>query len=136
MSILNCSCKRDCTLWALIVSAIIGIVVAFLQITAVIAVSPAALIVAFGIGVVNLTAVVYVGTRARVQAVSDCLCSAVNAALAGALFTVLSALILLAVNFAATSVLGAIITGILAASFSLTLTAIACLAKCLIGCDS
>lgn len=134
MSILNCSCRRDCTLWAVIASIIIGVVVAFLQITATITIAPAALIVAFGIAVGYLGAILYVSTRTDRQRISNCLCSAVAAVLAGVLGTVLSSVILLGITFAATSVIGAIIAGILAASFALILSATACLIKCLTDC--
>ena len=40
MTILNCEYRRDCTNVALIMSFILGIIAAFLQITAVITVTP------------------------------------------------------------------------------------------------
>lgn len=135
MSIMGCNCQRDCTLWALIASVIIGIVAAFLQITAVITVAPVALIVAFGIAVVFLGAVLYVSTRVSRESIQGCFCNAISAILAGILGTILTAAILLAVSFAATSVIGAIIVGVLAAAFSLIVTATACLVKCLTNCN-
>ena len=40
MALFNCSCKRDCALFAVIASLILGVVAALLQITAVITVTP------------------------------------------------------------------------------------------------
>lgn len=57
MPLCNCSCRCSCTAVALIVSAILGVLAAFLQITGVITVTTAFLWVALGI------AVVYLGCR-------------------------------------------------------------------------
>ena len=46
--------------------------------------------------------------------------------------TILLSVILLAVEFAATSILGAVITGLLLFSFFLTLTETACLTRCIL----
>lgn len=135
MANFGCRCRPDCTTLALIASIVIGVLVAFLRITAVVTLSTAALIVAFGVGVVYLAVAVVAAALRRTADAAECLCPAVSAALAGALGTVLTALILLAIPFAATSILGAIITGALAATFTLLLTATACLVRCLIGCS-
>ena len=62
-------------------------------------------------------------------------CTAVSTVLAGILGTILFSLVLLAVTFAATSVIGAIFVGLLLFFFSLTITATACLVKCRANCD-
>lgn len=129
-----CNSRRDCTLWALIVSLIIGIVAAFLQITAVVTLPAAALVGAFVLAVVYLATILVVSVLLRAQFEWECLGHAVNAVLAGILVTALTAATLLVIPFAATSIAGAIITGILAAAVSLTLTATACLVRCLTGC--
>lgn len=136
MAILTCNCKRDCVTWAVVASIAVGVLVAFLRITAVITVSPAALITAFGIAVGYLALVLAISPRLRAAETVGCLCPALAALLIGALGTAAGAVVLLAIPFAATSILGAIITGALAALLTLTLTATACLVKCLAGCGT
>lgn len=131
----NC-CVRDCVTWALIVSIVAGIVTAFLRITAVIELSVVALAVALGIGVVYLALLLLTAALVRGTEYTGCLCRRVNAALIGALLTVLAAVVLLAIPFAATSIIGAIVYGILAAGFTLLLTATACTVRCLTGCSA
>lgn len=124
-----CACKYNCTLFAFIASLIIGIVTAFLRITAVITVTPAFLWVLFGISVGYLlltqTASVFIRDCSR------CIRETLNAALLGALATTLLSVVLLGVTFAATSVIGAILTGLLLFAFSFTLGSSACLTRCL-----
>lgn len=134
MANFGCRCRLDCTTLAVIASIVIGILVAFLRITAVITLAPVALIVAFGIAVAYLAVTLLVSAFLRTPDTAECLCPALTAALTGSLGTVLIALVLLAIPFAATSILGAIITGALAAAFTLLLTATACLIRCLTGC--
>ena len=136
MAILNCACRRDCVTWASVVSIAVGILVAFLRITAVITVAPAALIAAFGIAVGFLALALLVAPRLETAEPACCKCNALTALLLGALGTAAGAVVLLAIPFAATSILGAIVTGAVAALFALTLTAAACLAKCLAGCGA
>ncbi|MBQ4600268.1 MAG: hypothetical protein IJB17_01395 [Oscillospiraceae bacterium] len=135
MSNFMCGCRRSCVTLALIASAVVGVLAAFLTITGAITVAPAALIVAFGIAVAYPWLLLVVFRAPRAAEYSGCLCSAVRASLAGALGTAAAALVLLAFTFAVTSVLGAVVTGVLAAGFTLLLTAAACLAKCLAGCQ-
>ena len=61
--------------------------------------------------------------------------STVQGILAGILATALTAITLLAVPFAATSVVGALVTGVLAAGASLIFAGTACLVKCLTDCN-
>ena len=63
-----------------------------------------------------------------------CVCAALPALLTGVFATIITALVLLAVTFAATSAIAAIITGINLAAFSLILTSSVCLIRCLEGC--
>jgi len=55
--------------------------------------------------------------------------------LAGILGTVLFSLVILAVGIVATSVVSAILVGLLVAFFALIVTATACLIRCLADCD-
>ncbi len=132
MNFLNCNCRCSCTLSAAIVSLIIGIVAAFLQITAVIAVTTVPLLVAFGIAVAYLAVLIL----ARRADVCECICFILDTLLFGLLGTILIAVILLLIDFAATSVIGAILVGLLAFFFSLALTSSACLVKCRSNCPA
>ncbi len=134
MSILGCGCKRSCTLFAVIASIVVGILVALLTVTGIIVVAPAALIVAFGIAVVYLALVLAVVAFRRRHDTDCCLCSTLGTVLTGILGTAATAALLLGVAFPATSILGAIVTGLLGAGVTLTLTATACFAKCLAEC--
>lgn len=136
MSIVNCEKKRDCTGIALIASLIIGILAAFLQITAVITLTPIFSIVALGIAIVYL-AVTLIATSLS-QGIAECngCCVPLSAVLLGILGTILFAVILLAITFAATSIIGAIVVGVLFFFFSLMITTTACLAKCFASCGN
>ena len=136
MSFLCCENKRDCTGIAIVASLIIGIIAAFLQITAVITVTPAFLWVALGIAVVYLAVTLIAASLTQGTACCKSLCSTLSALLAGVLGTALFAVILLAVTFAATSVIGAIIVGLLLFFLSLLLTSTTCLIKCLASCNN
>lgn len=131
----NCNCRCTCTVAALIASVILGVVTAFLQITGVITVAPVFLWVVFGIAVVYLGIATLAAALTRRSERSDCLCASLNTLLAGILGTVLFAIVLLAVGIVATSILSAILVGILLFFFALTITGSACLVKQLIGCD-
>jgi hypothetical protein len=132
MSSCNCYCKRNCTLIALVVSAILGVVAAFLQIAGTITATPVFLWAAAGVAVVYLAVLVASAARGEGR---RCLCAALNAVLLGILGTVLFSVVLLAVGIVATSVLSAVLVGLVVASLALTLTASACLVRCLADCE-
>ncbi len=134
MSLFNCGCRRDCTLFAVIASLFIGIIAAFLQITAVITVTPAFLWVALGIAVGYL-GILLVTTANRAEC-KPCLCNTLGIVLAGILGTTLLAVILLAVGITATSVVSAILVGLLAAFLALIFTSSACLIRCQTNCEN
>lgn len=129
MSFCNCSSRFNCTYAAVVASIAVGVITAFLTIMGVIALTPAFLWVTLGVAAVYL-AVVLIAT-----AIAHCChiehCSALSALLIGILGTVLFSIILLAVTFAATSVIGAIFAGVLLFFLSLTFTATACYVRCL-----
>lgn len=127
MAMCGCYCKRDCTFFAVIVSVILGIVGAFLQISGVVTVTATALLVAGGIAVVYLAALV-LATVVRRTEQRGC-CSPLRTVLVGILGTILFSVVLLAVGITATSVINAILVGLLTAFFALTLTASACLVQ-------
>lgn len=131
-----CGYRNNCTLYAVLASLIIGIVTAFLRITAVITVSPAFLWVVFGIAIAYLGLTLIKADSLRSFTSRSCGCSSLNALFTGILGSVLTSVILLAITFAATSIAGAIITGALLFFFALTLTSTVCLVKHHFGCDT
>lgn len=131
MSNFGCNCKSSCTGIAIVASLIIGIITAFLTITAVITVTPAFLWVVLGIAVVYLAILLFTRGRGAI----GCACSILPVLLIGILGAILVSVILLAISFAATSIVGAIITGLLLAFLSLIFTTTACLVNCEAGCD-
>lgn len=138
MSTSDCSCRSSCTntctTIALIVSVAVGIIAAFLRITAAITVTPAFLWVLLGIAVVYLAIVLL--TSASVKCCDEklpcCITTTLSVLLAAIIATVLFSVVLLGIEFVATSIIGAIITGLLLFSFFLTITETACLARCII----
>ena len=127
MTIFCCDSRQNCVGLAVIVSAILGVIAAFLRITAVITETAAFLWVALGIAIVYLA--ILLATSACRPKIPTCRCgnTALTAVLAGILGTALVSVILLAVSFAATSIIGAILVGLLILFLSLTVSATACL---------
>lgn len=131
-----CNCKCSCALLSGVVSLILGVIAAFLQITGTIAIGSMILMAA------AIVALVYLGILLLVSAIEQqcqrcsCTCTAVNALLAGALGTILFAVVLLVADVAAASVIGSILTGLLAASFALLVTSSACVIRNLFDCDT
>lgn len=132
----NCNCTISCPVLALIFSAIAGVLAAFFQITGVITVTTAFLWVVFGIAVGYLGVLVAASALRRCADASRCLCPALQVILTGILGAVVTALVLLAVGIVATSVLNAILVGLLVFFFLLTLTGSACLVRCLTDCET
>ena len=131
----NCNCKADCTVLAVVSAITVGIVAAILKYTAIVTVTPAFLWVLFGIGVVYLGLSPVITTTARRISYGSCICPATSGILWGTLGTILTSVLLLGIDFAATSPVGAIVFGILGAFFTLTLASVACLTKCVARCD-
>lgn len=134
MSLFGCNDKNNCIGLAVVASIIIGIITGILRFMAVITVTPAFLWVLFGIAVVYLALTPIAAAALRNTGTRSCVCTILPVLLTGILGTILTAVVLLGIEFVATSVLGAIITGALLAFFSLTVTSVACLAKCAAKC--
>lgn len=128
------ACRTDCTVIALAVSLILGIITAFLRITAAITLTPAFLWVLLGIAVVYLAVVLIASALSRGECCEN-LCSIITAILSGIIGTVILSIVLLAIEFAATSIIGAILTGALLFFFFLILTSTACLVRCSFNCN-
>mgnify|MGYP003307790479 CR=1 FL=1 len=137
MSKFNCSCScnrgSQCSLLAIGASAIVGIITTLLTITAVITVTPAFLWVLFGIAVVYLGILLLTSSLCCAER-KPC-CDRLTLVLVGILGTILTSVILLGITFAATSIIGAIITGLLLFFFSLAIGGTGCLVKCKYNCD-
>lgn len=130
----NCNCRFSCTLAAVIASIIVGIVTAFLHVTGTVTATPAFLWALLGTAAVYL-GVTLIAAALRPQQKPDCcLCPAVKATLAGILGTILFSIVLLGVGVVATSILSAILAGVLLFFFSLAVTGTACLVRCLFSC--
>lgn len=131
----NCSCRPNCTGIAVLLSIVIGIIAGFLTTSAVLTVSTPFLWALFGIAVsllgVLLTLSVISGGNSLI-----CLCNSHGLILTGILGTIAASVILLVIDIAATSTLGAIVTGLLFLFFTLLLTTIACLIRCITNCDN
>ena len=134
MSIFCCETKCRCILASIIASAILGVLAAFFQITGVITVATPFLWVAFGIGVVYLAVLVIAGALQGAHDADCCFCDTLDTLLAGILGSILVAVILLAVGITATSVVSAILVGLLVFFFALPLTATACLVRKIVDC--
>ena len=131
----NCICRNNCTFLAILASIIIGIITAFLRISATITATPAFLWVVFGTAVVYLAVILLSVTLANGSCTRTCICPILSVLITAILLTILAAVILLAIEFVATSILGAVITGALLAFFSLVLASTGCLIKCIANCD-
>ncbi len=128
MITINCNCELGCKAKAVLASIIIGIIAAVLSFTAVITITPAFLWVLFGIAIGYLGIEVLTSSAACPE--RKCCCRNLAPFFAGVLGTVLTSLILLGITFAATSIIGTIITGLLLFFFSLLVISAVCLVKC------
>ncbi len=131
----NCNCRINCTFLAVVASIFVGIITAFLTISATITVTAPFLWVALGIAVVYLGVILLAVALTNGSGTRICICPILSVLITAILLTVLASIILLAIEFAATSILGAVITGALLAFLSLTLTSTGCLIKCIANCD-
>ena len=130
----DCNCRCRCSLTALIASLLLGVIAAFLRITGVLNLTTSFLWAAFIIAVVYLAALILPVAVAGKREACACLCTNLRAIIAGALGTILLALVLLLIDVAAASVIGAILAGVLIFFFALLFAGTACLIKCLADC--
>ncbi len=136
MSVVSCNCNCNCkrTIGAIIAAIIIGVLAAFFQITAAITVTTAFLWVLLGIAVVYLAVLVIATALIRRSEHNECSCASLNTLLAGILGTILFAVVLLGFGIVATSVVSAILVGLLLGFFALTVAASACYVRSLTDC--
>lgn len=126
----NCNRRVECGFIAVAASIIAGIVAAIAQFTAIITLTPVFYIVAFGIAVLLLAILLALAPQLGAGALRGYCTSNVTLLTVGILGTIFTSIILLAVGFAATSVLGAIFVGLLAAFFTLMVTSVVCTVNC------
>lgn len=133
----TCGCPQyrfSCTVVSVILSVVVGVIAAFLQITGVFTLTPVALVVVAAVAAVYLGALVLTAlVPGRRDRSGDC-CRSLNVLLVGLLGTIFLGALLLAVGIIATSVISAILVGILIGLVSLTLLVSACLVRCLTAC--
>lgn len=118
--------KNECLIIAIAASVLVGIVTAILTATEIIILTPAFLWVVFGIAVGYL-AIAFIVTSLRRFDTPYSARSLIVAFIAGVLGTILLSLVLLAVALVQTSAIFAVLAGLLLFSFSLFITAIACI---------
>lgn len=135
MACFGCDNRWTCPAVAVVFSVLVGVVTAFLRITAVITVAPLFFQATIAVAVLLLAVTLLSASATSNDSCNICLRCALKAQLAGILGSIATALILLAVDFAATSIIGAVFVGLLLFFFSLALTATACMVKCLFCAD-
>ena len=118
---------------AFIASVVVGVITAILRYTAVITITPAFLWVVLGIAVVFLGASVFAAILGR-NSVRRCFCEYFTLFIVGELGAILLSVVLLAIPFAATSLLGALISGAMIYAIAQVVTITACVLRCIIGC--
>lgn len=131
----NCSCSQgtQCLLFSVTASVIIGIITSLFAVTTIITVTPVFLWVVLGIAIVYLAITLLISVSICYSHKHSCSNTPLLLLLTGILGTILTAVILLMVEFVSASVLAAIITGALMLFFSLFITSAACLVRCFAG---
>jgi hypothetical protein len=120
---------------AVVISVILGVIAAFLQFAGVLAVAATLVGVVFAVAVGYLAVLLVAAALLRRRETECCLCGSVRTVLVGILGTVLFSAVLLVVDVAATSVIGAVLVGLLVLFLALLLTGTACLIQCITGCE-
>ena len=136
MAIFSNGRSWGCTGLSIVAAVILGIVTAFLQISAVAAVVPVYLWAAIGIAAALLLATLISTAISQRGASCPCLYTALSAQLGGILGTILFSFVLLLVDIAAASVLGALLAGVQVFFFALAVAATACVVKCQVNCKN
>lgn len=131
-----CNCKCTCGIFSTISSLIIGVIAAFLQITGTITLTPAFLWVISGISVAYLGILLLASSIQQSCSRCGCICHSLGILLIGILGSIFFALVLLAVGIIATSVISAILVGLLLLFFSLQISSTACLIRNLFACEN
>lgn len=130
----DCGCRTNCNGLSVVASVIIGIITSFLVYTGTVTVTAPFLWTLFGIAVVWL-ALMFAISALRGNCVENkCFCGGADIFTVGILGTIVASIVLLAVEFAVASVIGAIIKGALLMFFFMIVTSAVCAVKCLSSC--
>ena len=136
MSLLNCDCRSNCVAVSVVFSIIVGIVTAFLTFAGSVAVTTTFAAAAIIVAVAYLAVLFIAAALMRDSYSTECTCTALNVLLFNIIATFIVALVLLNFAFAATSIIGAIVTGLLLLFLTGTITASACLIRCITRCNN
>lgn len=131
----NCICRISCRVAAIVAALVIGILTAFLQITGVFMATVPFLIVAFGVAAVYLLGVLLAVAMTGQTEYRFCRCSALRIVLIGILAALVLAVVLLVFGITATSIVSAVLVGLLAAALTLIFAGTVCLVRCLADCE-
>lgn len=131
----NCICRISCRVAAIVAALVIGILTAFLQITGVFGATVPFLIVAFGVAAVYLLGVLLAVAMTGQTEYRFCRCSALRIVLIGILAALVLAVVLLVFGITATSIISAVLVGLLAAALTLIFAGTVCLVRCLADCE-
>lgn len=134
MSMTDCGCRCRCSLAALVVSLILGVIAAFLRITAVLTLPAALLWAALGVAALYLPVLLLTMAILGSAEVCPCLCTNLKTLGFSALGVILLGLILLLIEFATTSVAGAILTGLFVFALIALFAGTACQIRCVANC--
>lgn len=136
MGSLNCCCRMSCTALGLITGLIAGVVTLVLNITGTVTVLPLFAWIGFGIAVgflvVTLLVAAFTNECGKIR---ECICKALSSVFFGAIGTIITALVLLSVDFGGISIIGAIVYGVFAFFFIFLFIAVTCLTKCYASCE-
>ena len=136
MSILCCENKIPCFIGSIIASVIVGVASAFLQFAGIITVAPVFYWVALGFSATFLAIYLVIsGISCKAYNCRNS-CANISLVIAGILGSIVSSLLLLAFAPVATSVLGAILVGLLLLFLSLLITGTSCIIKCSYDCEN
>ena len=137
MGLFNCNCKASCTGLGVLASLAVGVVTLILTITGRIAISALFAQVGFVVAFVFLLLTFLVALYLSDCNIKKdcCVCRGLSALHLGVFGTVISSLVLLGIEFAATSFVGAFVYGVFAFFFVLIVTSAICLTRCLACCD-
>lgn len=135
MSMCSCRYKWNCMLTALILSLLAGIIVSFLQITGMITVTPVVLCTLLAIAVAILGILTIASAMQSRSGACEAQCTILNGILLGIWGTILFSAVLLVVGIVATSIISAILVGVLVFFFALSLTTLTCYIRCALNCS-
>ena len=136
MCFLKCFSKMSCTALSVLISLVAGVVAFVLTITGAVGIFTPFVWIGFGIAVAFLfiTFLVAAFTDECDKKERGCICRTLSTLQFGALGAILTALVLLGVDFGGISVIGAIVYGALFFFFVLLITSLICLARCYADC--